>query len=215
MNNCTDSDIQEMLPDLLHGALANDERLRVEAHLATCESCQEDLDVLRTVKSAAVFAPSIDVDRVVRQIPPYRAIVPATERPDLPATERSTRTRLVSWLVAASLALVVVGGGSVLIQSNGAPRLGSTAPRPVVATTIPKSSGAIASASTEPVVVTKVEESSTIAARPHALALAAEADGLSDGNLVQLMNDMDRFDALPAAEPDPVISVSVDSGDSL
>ena len=48
---------------------------------------------------------------------------------------------------------------------------------------------------------------------PHALALAAEADGLSDGGLVQLMNDMDTFDALPGSEPDPVISV--DSGDSL
>jgi hypothetical protein len=48
---------------------------------------------------------------------------------------------------------------------------------------------------------------------PHALALAAEADGLSDGGLVQLMNDMDTFDALPGSEPEPVISV--DSGDSL
>jgi len=48
---------------------------------------------------------------------------------------------------------------------------------------------------------------------PHALALAAEADGLSDRGLVQLMNDMDTFDALPGSEPDPVISV--DSGDSL
>jgi len=51
------------------------------------------------------------------------------------------------------------------------------------------------------------------APHPHSLALAAEADGLSDGGLVQLMNDMDTFDALPGSEPDPVISV--DSGDSL
>jgi hypothetical protein len=53
----------------------------------------------------------------------------------------------------------------------------------------------------------------TVAPHPHALALAADADGLSDGSLVQLMNDMDGFDALPGSEPDPVISV--DSGDSL
>ena len=111
MNKCTDSNIQEMLPDLLHRTLADDARKRVEAHVATCESCQEDLDVLRMVKSAAVFAPSIDVDRVVRQLPPYQRIVPAIERP--------ASTRVVSWLVAASLALVVLGGGSVLmIQST-------------------------------------------------------------------------------------------------
>src|SRR6202162_3348706 len=111
MNTCINSNIQEMLPDLLHRTLSDEARKRVEAHVATCESCQEDVDVLRTVKSAAIFAPSIDVDRVVQQIPPYRTIVPAIERP--------AGARVVSWLVAASLALVVLGGGAVLmIQSK-------------------------------------------------------------------------------------------------
>lgn len=204
MNKCTDSDIQELLPDLLHRALADGERLRVEEHLATCESCQEDLDVLRTVKNAAVFAPSIDVDRVVRQIPPYRTIVPAAERP--------ARTRVVSWLVAASLGLVVVAGGSILFQSNGAPtrnspRDGKVSP-PVATTPVPtKPSPA------ESVVASRPVEPTSAAPHTHALALAPDADGLSDGSLVQLMNDMDKFDALPASEADPVISV--DSGDSL
>jgi len=203
MNKCTDSDIQEMLPDLLHRALSDSERRRVEAHVATCESCREDLDVLRTVKSAAVFAPSIDVNRVVSQIPPYRTIVPATERP--------TTTRMVSWLVAASLAVVALGGGSILLQSNGSPASGSRAgdQPPTAIATVP--------APTQPSQPESVVASGSIetpvVARPHALALAAEADGLSDGGLVQLMNDMDNFDALPGSEPDPVLSV--DSGDSL
>src|ERR1700730_9775178 len=119
MNKCTDSDIQEMLPELLHRTLTDDARKRIQAHVETCESCQEDLDVLRVVKDAAVFAPSIDVDRVVRQIPPYRTIVPATERP--------AGARVVSWLVAASLLLVVVGGGSgLIIQSRGSRPSNST-----------------------------------------------------------------------------------------
>jgi anti-sigma factor RsiW len=203
MNKCTDSDIQEMLPDLLHRALSDSERRRVEAHVATCESCREDLDVLRTVKSAAVFAPSIDVNRVVSQIPPYSTIVPTTERP--------TTTRMVSWLVAASLALVALGGGSILLQSNGSPASGSRAgdQPPTAIATVP--------APTQPSQPESVVASGSIetpvVARPHALALAAEADGLSDGGLVQLMNDMDNFDALPGSEPDPVLSV--DSGDSL
>jgi len=204
MNKCTDSDIQELLPDLLHGALAEAEKARVDAHVATCESCQEDLDVLRTVKSAAVFAPSIDVDRVVRQIPPYRAIVPAVEAP--------ARTRVASWLVAATIALFVVGGGSVLMTRQNSS--GSSVKTPAV------DSGALAAitrssaASKAPAAALnpRIAQQST-AAHPHALALAAEADGLSDGGLVQLMNDMDTFDALPGSESDPVISV--DSGDSL
>jgi hypothetical protein len=203
MNKCTDSDIQELLPDLLHGALAGPEKVRVEAHVATCESCQEDLDVLRTVKSAGVFAPSIDVDRVVRQIPPYRPIVPAVEAP--------ARTRVASWLVAATLALFVVGGGSVLMTRQNSPVTqvvdGGVKSPARATTTLPSGPSKATEVSTPKIVVPATSS------HPHALALAAEADGLSDGGLVQLMNDMDTFDALPGSEPDPVISV--DSGDSL
>ena len=88
MNNCIDNEIQELLPDLLHQSLDGAIRQRVEAHLATCESCREELDVLRTVKSAAVFAPAINTDSIVRQIPPYRMIVPGVEQPK--------RSRMVS-----------------------------------------------------------------------------------------------------------------------
>jgi anti-sigma factor RsiW len=174
MNKCTDSDFQEMLPDLLHRALPADVRGRVEAHVATCDECREELRVLRTVYGAAVFAPEIDADKVVRQIPPYQEIVPAAE---LPARNRP---RLVSWLVAASLAITVVGVGSMLVS----PRDAAIAPTPVA-----------------------------VAPRAPALALAADVDGLSDGNLVQLMSDMNRFDALPATESDPIMPV--DTGDNI
>jgi len=200
MNKCIDSDIQEFLPDLLHGTLAGDARARVEAHLTACESCREEIEVLRAIKTAAVFAPRIDVDRVVRQIPPYRAIVPAIERP--------ATTRMVSWLVAAALAVVVIGGGSLVltrpkadIQSQVASKLPSEVPSPegsTPAATLPSTGAPERTA-----VATTVD-------RPRALALAANVEDLSDGDLVQLMNDMSRFDALPASEPEPVISV--DSG---
>ena len=204
MNKCTDSNIQEMLPDLLHRTLADDARKRVEAHVATCESCQEDLDVLRAVKSAAIFAPSIDVDGVVRQIPPYRTIVPAMERP--------VSTRVVSWLVAASLVLVVLGGGSVLMVQSRGSRAANPAGNAQVPNTIAKNPEATKLNPSESIAVSRPDAPVALP-HPHALALAADADGLSDGSLVQLMNDMDGFDALPGAEPDPVISV--DSGDSL
>jgi len=202
MNKCTEIEIQEMLPDALHGSLDGRERARLEAHLLICESCRGDLDVLRAVKSAAIFAPAIYVDGVVRQIPPYRTILPGVEKP--------ARTRLVQWLVAAAVVLGVVGGGSLLVSNQI--RTG----QPAVAVVVPES---IKVAKTQEVPgnpsplpspnVTEVGATS----RPQALALSTDVDNLSDGNLVQLMNEMDQFDALPAAEPEPVISV--DSGDSL
>lgn len=203
MNKCIDNEIQEVLPDLLHESLDGATRQRVEAHLATCESCREELDVLRAVKGAAVFAPVIDADRIVRQIPPYRMIVPGVEQPK--------RTRMVSWLVAAGFALAVIGGGALVVsnQSRPSPSVASSAsPTP--------------SQPSQPETVTPADPTGTTpgavadnSGQPHALALASAADlsDLSDGNLVQLMNDMDNFDALPGSELEPVIAV--DSGDSI
>ena len=200
MNKCTELDIQEMLPDLLHGKLDARARARVEAHVASCEECTEELEVLRTVKSAAVFIPPIDVDRVVRQIPPYRMIVPAAQAP--------ARSRVVSWLVAASLAVVVLGGGSLLMiqQKPSAPR--------VVINDGPDQRGATSRLTLSKPVPSVVQKSPVVLEpRPHALAMATGVDVLSDNNLRQLMNDMDGFDALPTTEPEPVISV--DNGDGL
>jgi hypothetical protein len=201
MNKCTDNDIREMLPDLLHGALGASAMERAEAHLASCDECRAELQVLRVVKSAAVFAPTIDVDQVVRRIPPYSKIAPAVEVP--------ARSRLTSWLVAATVAIAFVGVGSMLVTRQGA----TTAPTAVATTlpsaTMPAQSTPVASqapgSGTSPVVGIATQQSHT-----HALAVAADVDGLSDGSLVQLMSDMNRFDALPATESDPVISV--DSG---
>jgi anti-sigma factor RsiW len=200
MNKCVDTEIQEMLPDLLHGSLDTSVRRQVEVHLATCESCPEDLDVLRAVKSAAVFAPAIDVDRVVRQIPPYRMIVPGVEQP--------ARTKLVTWLVAAGLVLALVGGGSLVISKQQ-----KIAPSPVARTRVESASVNVAAKTGNESVATPGAKTQLAQPKPRALALASDIDGLSDGNLVQLMNDMDQFDALPAAEPEPVLAV--DSGDSL
>ncbi|MDQ6768411.1 MAG: zf-HC2 domain-containing protein [Gemmatimonadota bacterium] len=195
MNNCIERDIQEMLPDLLHRRLDATARSRVEAHLTTCAACAEDLEVLRTVQAATVFIPAIDVNRVVGQIPPYSSIVPVAQAP--------ARSRAVSWLVAASLAVVVLGGGSLLMIQ---PRR-SVAPVASVDRTLPPIGASSQSGSTG--VIAPVA-----AATPtHSLAMATGVDGLSDTNLRQLMNDMNGFDALPAAEPEPVISV--DNSDSL
>ena len=201
MNKCTENEIKELLPDLLHRTLAADTRSRVEAHLASCEECREELEVLRTVQSAAVFAPVINVDSVVRRIPPYQKIVPVVERP--------ATTRVVSWLVAAAMAIAVVGGGSLVLARRDVGS-GAVAIRPA-----PSDS---AQATSDPSAPTRsISPALAVGetAQPHtpALALAADVGGLSDGSLEQLMTEMAQFDALPATEGDPVIFV--DSSYSL
>ncbi|MFL5593003.1 MAG: zf-HC2 domain-containing protein [Gemmatimonadaceae bacterium] len=198
MNKCVDGDIQELLPDLLHDALEASAKLRVEAHLATCESCSDDLDVLRAVKAAMVFSPVIDTERVVRQIPPYRTLVPAIEQP--------ARTRRVSWLVAATLALVAAGGGSMFVMQQRVSTGSAIAARVPTTTASVSPIGPATGSTPEATVI------ATAAPATHALALAADVEALSDVSLTQLMNEMDDFDALPGAEPEPVISVDNAAG---
>lgn len=123
MNECMEREIQDLLPDVLHGTVGAAERTRVEAHLASCALCRRDLEVLRAVQSAAVFTPAIDVPGIVRRIPPHGITVPAVERP--------ARSPVVKWLVAAALALVAIGGGSALLTHGDAieqERIGAGAP---------------------------------------------------------------------------------------
>ena len=110
MNECMDREIQELLPDVLHGTAGPGERARVEQHLSGCSHCREEMEVLRAVKGAAVFTPSIDVQSIVRQIPPYQIIAPVVDRP--------VRTPIMRWLVAAGVVLVAIGGGSLVVRDG-------------------------------------------------------------------------------------------------
>ena len=199
MNSCSEVETREMLPDLLHDKLDAGTRARVERHIAGCEACGEELEVLRTVKAAATFAPKIDVNRVVGHIAPYAKIVPEVEAP--------RRSRLVSWLVAASFLVVIAGGGSLLVvqQKDAVAPYPTIAPRRTVNVIPPPIS------KPSP----KVTDFATVDHPvPHALALGAGVETLTDNDLRQLMTDMGNFDVLPAAEPEPVMNVdNVDTSD--
>lgn len=196
MNSCMEIETREMLPDLLHGNLDASARARVEKHVAGCEECREELDVLRTVKAAAIFAPTIDVNRVVGHIAPYAKIAPEVEAP--------ARSRAVSWLVAASFLVVIAGGGSLLVvqqKDSVAPYATVTPSKRVDRVPTPV---AVPSAG--------VNKVASVEQPVHALALATGVETLSDNDLRQLMTDMDSFDVLPASEPEPVLNV--DNGDN-
>lgn len=198
MNDCTNLEIQEMLPDLLHGSLAAADKTRLEKHVAGCAECAEELRVLSTVKSAAVFAPEIDAARIAQNIPPYRLILPATQQP--------VRSRM--WLTAAAAIVLATVGGLLTLQNSagtpGAAVASVDSSRQVVPSVA--NPGPVERASVN------VASAGSSVANGHALALAADVDGLSDGSLVQLMDEMAAFDGLPAAEPEPMLAV--DTGEN-
>jgi len=71
MNDCQNIDIREALPELVHGALPEIERARVQEHIDQCDDCSAELAIIRAVLGSAAVAP-VNVTRIVAAIPPYR-----------------------------------------------------------------------------------------------------------------------------------------------
>ncbi len=204
MTKCTAIEIRESLPDLIHAGVSGAEAERIEAHVAACADCREELRVLRTVHAAAVFAPSIDTQRIVMAIPPY-AGVPVVERPSLPG-----RSRSYAWLAAASLAIVFA---TVMVRSSDD---GSRRVDPIVVETAPsvQVEPTTSSPAASPSGASAPPATATTEPRRPAFALGG-LDDLSDGSLLALMTSMETFDALPAVEPEPVLTVDSDTTDLL
>lgn len=121
MTDCPNGDIRDLLPDLLHGRLGAAERAVVEAHLRECEDCRDELELLRSMRSALRRAPAVNVDRIVAEIPPYCA----------PVRQRPART-WSGWRIAAAVTLLAAGGSSVVVARNRdrTPPHVATAPSP-------------------------------------------------------------------------------------
>ena len=71
MRDCSNADMRDRLPDLLHGQLSAAQEAAVRAHVDACAECRAELAVLTLARSAAV-APRPDVSRIAGAIPAYR-----------------------------------------------------------------------------------------------------------------------------------------------
>lgn len=195
MSDCQNVTMREALPELLHGLLQDGERRVVEAHVALCVDCTEELAILEAVFASA-SAPAIDVARIVAVIPPYAPAAPArvAETVHLAAsagviplrprsTSRSTwSSRAARLQLAAAFVLAAVGISTVAVVAHDRQQRGAT----------------------PAAVATHAARSDT------GVSLVATAD-LSDAELATLIKDMDSMQALPPAEPEP-IAPAMDGG---
>ena len=129
---------QAVLPWLLNGTLAGDERAGVERHLRECAPCRAELDALRAMCACSAQPdPDCDPERALARLLPA---LDAGEAGPAPAPARLTlRQRLAAndarWLLrvaAVQFAVIALLGGLLLApapQDEGAYRaLGAQAP---------------------------------------------------------------------------------------
>lgn len=198
MTDCSNAEMRDRLPDLLHEQLDPSARAAVMAHVAQCADCRAELTLLREARVALTSGMrTVDVAAITRAV---------IARPSAPVIDAVSRRRRVSmwkddWLVAASIALVAIGGASfALIHSRQhvdvmpTPSAVATAPVPVVR-------APIVAASHETVATARAPMPAAAAAE---LSAAGGVGDLSDNDLRALLDDLQSIDAEPPTDPEPV-----------
>ena len=191
MHDMTRDEMQDRLPDLLHGRLSPVDAAALEQHIATDPGLAAELAMLRLVMTSHRSAPRVDVARVVAALPtsPAAAAAVAPSVDDL-GMRRAARRPVVSraFLRAAAL-LVVVGGGTMVSVWNG----GSTS---VPAASTPVTTESIASAG----------------AGAMQLGLGTSTDDLSVEQLRALEADIRALDGVPSGDVDAASDVFTAGG---
>ena len=95
MSDCPDSEMRDLLPELLHDRLPADQRARVEAHVASCAACRAEKEILAAMR-AAIVTPRVDTVRVAGAVSPYES--------------RRRIARSSAWRIAAAVMLLAGGG---------------------------------------------------------------------------------------------------------
>ena len=220
MTDCANVDVRELLPEHLHDVLDAPTRARVDAHLAVCQGCRRELALLARSRAAMRLVPAVDVDRIVAALPrPLRAA--SAERSPVVADIRTHRRRRwehgTAWRAAAA-ALITVGAVSAIV-ARGRIDVG---PAPGAVATTPSRPEAVpgqAVVPSAPLAVAPASDSAAVlddrpSAVPH-LAVAGGISELSDAALLALLGEVDDVEAVPDAEPPPILTFGTEQSGAL
>ncbi len=185
MNDCPNALMRDRLPDLLHERLDAATRAEVVAHLSTCADCTAELALLRDMRGVLAGTPRVDVQRIVRKLPS-----PTLKR----VSKIPSRSRWMNWRVAASIAVVAIGGASVGTYL----RMGTT---PTQLSSIDTSVRVRPTAPTR----TAPTQDASVAAPVKELQTGETLNDMSDTQLKALLKDIQDIQPLPSAEPDSTI----------
>ena len=119
MSECTNGDLRDLLPELVNERLDAESRERVEAHVASCADCANELALLRAMRPALAHGPVVDVQRIAAAVL-ARTAAGAQRAPA--RAEIATRWR-VAIAAAALLAAGALGYVAKTHRSVGAPEV--------------------------------------------------------------------------------------------
>jgi hypothetical protein len=183
--------MRDRLPDLLHERLDTSARALVAAHVADCVDCRAELTLLREARVAlASGMVSVDVTTIARLV---------VERTRTSSKATMPGQAWMNWRIAASIVLLAVGAGTFVAIRGGRPTDADrrSGPVPSVVARAPNGGTTTPSAS-QPIAHLPAK-----AAAPELTASGGVSE-LSEVDLRALLNELDRIDAVPSMEPEPV-----------
>lgn len=226
MTECMNAEMRDALPDYLNGTLDTARTAEVRAHVAACDECAAELELLRIVAASAPSTPSMDVARIANAIPTptkhgfmiHRGGSDESERAAAPAVLpiRSRAQRVWyhrSVKIAAGLAIVTAGGLSLLVGRDVLrPESQVGQAKPVSVAVSPAAPEVTVPAAPTTVAPSPKPELRQVAsAAPAQLSLTGDLQELSDEHIATLLSEMDRMDGLPTTEPEAVEPVVANS----
>lgn len=187
MSDCSNTEIRELLPELLHGRLDDVQAAEVRRHVAGCAECAAELELLERVQRAYSGTPAVDT----------AAIVAALPRPQARGAYAPGRRTFSLGVLRAAAAIVLLLAGALVLKTalSGSPNGKSS--QVVVA---PHDSAAIVLPPDTPV----TRERLAVAPRVLAMSLS-ELDDLDADEMESLLGALEHIDAAPVAEPDTLM----------
>jgi len=195
MTDCPNAEMRDRLPDLLHERLDASARAVVRAHVDGCDDCRAELMLLREASVALTSdVRAVDITSITR------VVIGRTAGAQEP-TRRRARSPWMDWRVAASIAVLAVGGASVAVVRARQQPVAAAVPAAVSHSVPAPVSEQVATDIQRPA----VHATPTSAAPANAeLSAAGGVGDLSDSDLRALLDDLQSIDAMPSAEPEPV-----------
>ena len=213
MSECTNGEMRDLLPELVSGRLGAEMQLAVEAHVAECGECTEELALLRSLRPVLMGGPVVDTARIAAAV---RAQVPAARARE--ATRRAAPWRIA--LAAAALLAVSAIGYAVVIRSRGAVPEFAGLPAPVAGTRDSADSAKAPAHGAPPSAPSPRRDAAPTRPRQLAVAPSHAPDtaiayasagvldnltGLSDDDVRTLTASLDGISSVPDADPAPDI----------
>lgn len=207
MNECTNGELRDLLPELVNGRLDAAMRQAVETHVASCTECAEELSLLRSLRPALVLEPLIDAQRIAAAV---RA------RTGRHATLQQPRSRISArWRMAiAAASLLAVSAIGYELRSRRATGPEEVAAVPAVQNAAADTTSRVSAAherarpTKSPSPHTAPQQMAVAPSSPRILANTGVLDNvadLSDEDVRTLTASLDGLSSVPDADPSPGI----------